>query len=84
MRRLPEYQPKAPAPRGLDSLGPQSDLDLPPALPFGPQPVQQAQPVREALQAPAKAIRPAAPAKVSPPSEDPPPSLPTALAQLSN
>jgi len=84
MRRLPEYQPKAPAPKGLDSLGPQSDLDPPPALPFGPQPVRLTQPVREALQVPAKSIRQPAPAKVSPPSDDPPPSLPTALAQLSN
>lgn len=83
MRRLPDYEPKAPSPKGVESLGPTSDLDPPPALPFGPQ-LQLMPPIREAQQAPAAPIRQAAPAKVAPASDDPPPSLPSALARLSN
>lgn len=83
MRRLPDYEPTAPSPKGVDSLGPQSDLDPPPSLPFGPQQLQLAPPIREAQQAPAQPIRQVAPARVAPPSDDPPPSLPGTLATLS-
>lgn len=87
-RTLPPYEPQVPGTRSLDS--PTGEFDPPPALPFGPAPIQQAGPVREARRAPAIPAAPPARAtnaksrKLHPSSDDPPPSLPGTLATLSN
>ena len=85
---LPQYEPQAPRTRSLDS--PTGEFDPPPALPFGPAPIQTAGPVREARRAPA--IPAAQPLRATnaksrnarPSSDDPPPALPGTLATVAN
>ncbi len=83
-RSLPPYEPQVPGPKSLNSTGPTSDLDPPPALPFGPRTLNQAPPVRAASQPSEAPVRRPVRATGGPPSDDPPPSLPGALANWTN
>jgi hypothetical protein len=79
---LPAYEPQGAGSRSINATpnGPSSELDPPPALPFGPRPIVQPTPIREANQRPAAPVRQALPAPAVGPSDDPPPGLPASLA----
>jgi hypothetical protein len=79
---LPAYEPRGAGSESIHSTppGPSSELDPPPALPFGPRPLVQPTPIREANQRPAAPVRQALPARGVGPSDDPPPGLPASLA----
>ena len=62
---------------------PTGDWDPPPVLPFGPQPVYPAGPVREARE-PAPVPSRLPPSMAQPPSNDPPPAPPASLASWEN
>ncbi len=87
-RTLPPYEPQTPGARSLNR--PTGEFDPPPALPFGPAPIQVAAPVGEANRAPvipaAQPVRAtnAQSRNVIPSSDDPPPALPGTLVTLSN
>jgi hypothetical protein len=83
---LPAYQPRGAESESINAPppGPSSDLDPPPALPFGPRPLIQPAPIREAKQGPAAPVRRATPAAAVAPSDDPPPGLPATLAACTN
>ena len=83
---LPAYEPRGAGSESIHSTpsGPSSEVDPPPALPFGPQPIIKPAPVREANQRPAAPVRQTAPAATVAPSDDPPPGLPAALAAITN
>jgi len=83
-RFLPPYQPQTPPQGPLNNTGPTGEFDPPPALPFGPAPIQQAGPLREANRLPVTPSQQQMPAtKVKSSSDDPPPALPVTLAKLS-
>jgi hypothetical protein len=79
---LPTYEPQGAGSKSINtqpSGPPSSELDPPPVLPFGPRPIMQPAPIREANQRPAVPVR-ATPASAIAPSDDPPPGLPASLA----
>jgi hypothetical protein len=83
---LPAYEPRGAGSESINTAptGPSSELDPPPALPFGPRPIGQPSPIREANQRPAVPARQASPAAAVSPSDDPPPGLPAALAAVTH
>jgi hypothetical protein len=82
-RTLPPYEPGG---NRQNNTGPTGEYDPPPTLPFGPGPILNASPVREANRLPALPPRAdqESPAEKANSSDDPPPALPSTLANLSN
>lgn len=89
-RTLPPYTPQSnPGGSSLNGRSPTGEVDPPPALPFGPIPMQTAQPAHVP---PGIPVAPSAAPKLVPPqatgvnlkSDDPPPALPGTLAGLGN
>jgi hypothetical protein len=83
---LPAYEPRGAGSESIHTTpsGPSSELDPPPALPFGTPAIIQPSPIREANQRPTAPVRQTAPAAAAVPGDDPPPSLPAALAAVTN
>jgi hypothetical protein len=85
-RTLPPYEPQGPGGNRQNNTGPTGEYDPPPTLPFGPGPIQNVSPVREAIRLPALPPRVdrQSPSEKTNSSDDPPPALPSTLANLSN